>query len=108
MFAWRLAFLAPRASSFDDRQRAQLRNPRAHTRRVDDPHDVGDILVGLRSLFGHRGQTSGPHMDTASAELRLIRRPAPWQVEPNVSRIAWTVPTNTYEYRPMSPGTSTG
>jgi len=42
------------------------------------------------------------------AAARESSRPAPWQVEPQVSHMAVSVPTSTNEYRPMSPGTSTG
>ena len=69
VFAGVASASVPCGSSPDDHERAQLRDPCAHSRLVDDPHDVGDILVGLRPLFDHRGRTGGPHMDPPGAEL---------------------------------------
>ena len=40
--------------------------------------------------------------------VRLIRRPAPWQVLPNVSRMAPSRPARTHDAVPMLPGIKTG
>ena len=82
-----------------------------------------DVLVGRRLLFGQalpasargddalarpvRGRSAGLAA-CLTAAVRLITRPAPWQVVPNVCSMLPGWPTSTQLARPMSPGMITG
>ena len=95
---------------------------RHRSRLVDDLDHVVDVLVGLRLLLRQALPAAARAMTprassslsmrrpaaSLTAAVRLITRPAPWQVVPKRLLHAAGWPTSTQLARPMSPGMITG
>ncbi len=99
---WRPAAIYPR------RRRSQRRRPRpyTHTRPLPTAYPGPSPLLQFPAA-ANSSCTSLPRIRLIAA-CRLINRPAPWHVDPQVCFIAPSVPTSRNEYRPISPGTITG
>ena len=89
---------------------------------MDHVDHHADVFIGGRLLLGQALPASAAGDDAGggqfavdasalafcTAAVRLISRPAPWQVVPNARSMLPGRPTRTQLARPMSPGIITG